>query len=226
MTNANRAFLFYAITLALAVAVAFVVPFIGEASLVVTMMTPTIATVIMLTVIAPEGGLRKVLSLLGLDRAGFKGWPLAIAGPAAIHLAGLVILSVAGLAVFVAPQIDRFHRLCDLQNINGPSHWNALCAGRGNRLARLHAATPVFLRRRPRHADRGLSAWRLASAAHAHHRLLSQHRKSAARRAAVPGDSSPLPASSLVSSGSGPEASGPWPSPMRRPTRPGKSRLK
>ena len=105
MTNANRAFLFYAITLALAVAVAFVVPFIGEASLVVTMMTPTIATVIMLTVIAPEGGLRKVLSLLGLDRAGLKGWPLAIGGPFAIHLIGLVILSLAGLAVFVAPNI-------------------------------------------------------------------------------------------------------------------------
>jgi membrane protease YdiL (CAAX protease family) len=71
----------------------------------VTMMTPTIATVIMLAVISPEGGFRKVLSLLGLDRAGFKGWPLAIAGPAAIHLVGLVILSLAGLAVFVAPQL-------------------------------------------------------------------------------------------------------------------------
>ena len=105
MTSANRGFLFYAITLALAVAVVFLVPFLGEASLIVTMMTPTIATVIMLTVIAPEGGLRKVLSLLGLDRAGLKGWPLAIGGPFAIHLIGLVILSLAGLAVFVAPQL-------------------------------------------------------------------------------------------------------------------------
>ncbi len=77
MTNANRAFACYAITLALAVAVVFTVPFLGEASLIVTMMTPTIATVIMLAVIAPEGGFRKVLSLLGLDRAGLKGWPLA-----------------------------------------------------------------------------------------------------------------------------------------------------
>jgi membrane protease YdiL (CAAX protease family) len=105
MTNANRAYIFYAITLALAVAVAFAVPFLGEASLIVTMMTPTIATVIMLAVITPEGGLRKVLSLLGLDRAGLKGWPLAIAGPAAIHLIGFVLLSIAGLAVFAAPQI-------------------------------------------------------------------------------------------------------------------------
>lgn len=105
MTNANRAFLFYAITLALAVAVAFAAPFIGEASLPVTMLTPTIAAVIMLAVISPEGGFRKVLSLLGLDRAGLKGWPLAIGGPFAIHLIGLAILSIAGLAVFAAPQV-------------------------------------------------------------------------------------------------------------------------
>lgn len=106
MTNANRAYIFYAITLALAVAVVLAVPVLGEASLIVTMMTPTIATVIMLAFISPEGGFRKCLSLLGLDRAGFKGWPLAIAGPAVIHLVGLVILSLAELAVFVAPQMS------------------------------------------------------------------------------------------------------------------------
>ena len=105
MENLRKAFTFYGITLALAVAVVFAVPFIGEASLPVTMMTPTLAAVIMLVVISPEGGFRKVLSLLGLDRAGLKGWPLAIAGPAGIHLVGFVILSVAGLAVFAAPQI-------------------------------------------------------------------------------------------------------------------------
>jgi membrane protease YdiL (CAAX protease family) len=105
MTNANKAFTFYAITLALAVAVAFAARFIGEASPVVTMLTPTVAAVIMLAVISPEGGFRKVLSLLGLDRAGLKGWPLAIAGPATIHLVGFAVLSIAGLAVFAAPQI-------------------------------------------------------------------------------------------------------------------------
>ena len=105
MTNPNRAFVCYAITLTLAVAVVFAVPFLGEASLVVTMLTPTITAVVMLTVIAPEGGFRKALSLLGLDRAGLKGWPLAIAGPAAIHVIGFVILSLTGLAVFAAPQL-------------------------------------------------------------------------------------------------------------------------
>jgi membrane protease YdiL (CAAX protease family) len=105
MENSRKAIIFYAITLALAVAVTFVVPWIGQASLVVTMLTPTVAAVIMLALIAPEGGFRKVLSLLGLDRAGFKGWPLAIVGPAAIHLVSFLILSITGLAVFVAPQI-------------------------------------------------------------------------------------------------------------------------
>ena len=105
MDNSRKAFIFYGITLALVVAVAFAAPIFGEASPVVSMLTPTVATIIMLAWVAPEGGFRKVLSLLGIDRAGLKGWPLAIAGPAAIHLAGLAILSFAGLAVFVAPQI-------------------------------------------------------------------------------------------------------------------------
>jgi membrane protease YdiL (CAAX protease family) len=105
MDNSRKAIIFYAITLALAVAVIFAVPWIGQASLVVTMMTPTVATLIMLTWIAPEGGFRKVLSLLGLDYAGLKGWPLAIAGPAALHLVSFLVLSITGLAVFAAPQI-------------------------------------------------------------------------------------------------------------------------
>ena len=105
MENSRKAFIYYGITLALAVAVTFLVPWIGQASLVVTMLTPTVATIIMLAFIAPEGGFRKALSLLGLDRAGLKGWPLAIGGPIALHLVSFLILSIAGLAVFAAPQI-------------------------------------------------------------------------------------------------------------------------
>jgi uncharacterized protein len=70
------------------------------------MLTPTIAAAIMLTFVAREGGFRKVLSLLGIDRAGLKGWPLAIAAPTAIHLVGFVFLSVTGLAVFAAPSMS------------------------------------------------------------------------------------------------------------------------
>jgi membrane protease YdiL (CAAX protease family) len=103
--NSRKAFIFYAITLALAVAVAFAAPIFGEASPVVTMLTPTIAAVIMLTWIAPEGSFRKSLSLLGLDRAGLKGWPLAMGGPIALHFVSFLVLSITGLAIFAAPQI-------------------------------------------------------------------------------------------------------------------------
>jgi membrane protease YdiL (CAAX protease family) len=106
MDNSRKAFIFYATTLALALAVTFLVPWIGQASLVVTMFTPTVAAVIMLAWLAPEGGLSKTLSLLGLDRAGFKGWPLAIVGPTALHLVSFLVLSLTGLAVFAAPQLS------------------------------------------------------------------------------------------------------------------------
>ena len=106
MENSSKAFIFYGIALALAVVVTFLVLWIGQASLVVTMMTPTAATVVMLAWIAPEGGLRETLSLLGLDRAGFKGWPLAIAGPTALHLVSFLVLGITGLAVFVAPELN------------------------------------------------------------------------------------------------------------------------
>jgi uncharacterized protein len=105
MDNSRKAFVFYGITLALAMAVAFAAPLFGEASTVVTMLTPTVAAVIMLAWVKREGGFRKVLSLLGLDRAGFKGWPFAIGGPIALHLVSFLVLSITGLAVFAAPQI-------------------------------------------------------------------------------------------------------------------------
>lgn len=106
MGNITKAALFYMIAMALAVLVAVTAPIIGEAVLLVTMLTPALAVAIMLMVISPEGRLREMITALGLDRIGLKGWPLAIAGPAAIHVAGFVILSAAGLAVFAAPEIS------------------------------------------------------------------------------------------------------------------------
>ena len=104
--NSNKAFVFYAITLALAVLVRFAVPVIGEAILPVTMLTPAIAAALMLIFIAPEGGFRQSIVSLGLTSAGLKGWPLAIGGPALIHALGLAILFAAGLTALSAPQIS------------------------------------------------------------------------------------------------------------------------
>jgi uncharacterized protein len=105
-SSPNKAFVFYGITLGLAVLVRLAVPVIGEASLPVTMLTPAVAAVLMLTFVAPEGGFRHSVASLGLTKAGLKGWPLAIGGPALIHGAGLALLSAAGLTALSAPEIS------------------------------------------------------------------------------------------------------------------------
>ncbi len=101
--NTSRAFVFYAITLALAMLVRLAVPIVGEASLPLYMFTPVIAVAIMMALVAPECGFRAAITSLGLTRAGFKAWPLAIGGPALIHIAGLAILALAGLTILAMP---------------------------------------------------------------------------------------------------------------------------
>lgn len=103
MTDHRQAFTFYVITFALALLVRLAVPIVGEASAVLTMLTPAIAVAIMLGIVAPQGSLRAALNSLGLTTAGFKGWPLAIAGPALINAAGLAILVAAGLTAIAVP---------------------------------------------------------------------------------------------------------------------------
>lgn len=102
--QSRNAFTFYIIALGLAIFVAFLVPWVGEASLPLTMLTPAIAAMVMLAFVAPEGGFRQCLRLLGLTHAGLKGWPMAILGPFVIHGAGLAIMTGIGLAVFAMPQ--------------------------------------------------------------------------------------------------------------------------
>jgi uncharacterized protein len=104
--NSSKAFVFYAITLGLAIVVRLAVPVIGEASLPMTMLTPAIAVAFMLIFVAPEGGFRHSVESLGLTKAGFKGWSLAVGGPLLIHAAGLAILLAAGLTALSTPQIS------------------------------------------------------------------------------------------------------------------------
>lgn len=66
------------------------------------MLTPTLATILMLWLIAPEGGFRDALRKLGLDVAGLKARPLAIIAPLVIFVAGLVVMVAAGLTTIVA----------------------------------------------------------------------------------------------------------------------------
>lgn len=101
----NRAAGFYCITLGLALIVRLAVPVIGEASLPMTMLTPTVAAVIMLSLVAREGTLRQSVTSLGLTRAGVKAWPLAIAAPALIFAGGLVVLAMSGAGVIATPSV-------------------------------------------------------------------------------------------------------------------------
>ena len=70
-------------------------PFGKSLTFFVTMATPTVAVLIMLFWVSPEVGWGGIPGLLGLNRAGLKGWPLAIGVPAAIHLAGVIVLSLS-----------------------------------------------------------------------------------------------------------------------------------
>jgi membrane protease YdiL (CAAX protease family) len=99
-----KAFSFYALAFGLAVAVSFAAPVIGEASNLVTMLTPAIAAGIMLAFIAPEGGFRDAMNTLGLTSAGLKGWPFAIAGPVLINVVAVAILVAAQYTNLAAPE--------------------------------------------------------------------------------------------------------------------------
>jgi membrane protease YdiL (CAAX protease family) len=99
----RQALTFYLIALGLAALVALAAPWLGDARPLVTMLTPAAAAVVMLGLVAPEGGFRAALHRLGLTRAGLKGWPLAIGTPASIHAIGVAILAATGLAVLAAP---------------------------------------------------------------------------------------------------------------------------
>ena len=96
----RHALLFYGITLFLATLVRLAVPWVGVASLPLTMLTPAVAVLLMQAAIAPEGGWRSFAVSLGLTTAGWKAWPLALFAPLLIHGVGLLVLVATGLTVF------------------------------------------------------------------------------------------------------------------------------
>ncbi len=94
----RRAAIFCGLALALSALCLAAVPVIGEAVLILTMLTPALATVAMLALFAPEpGGVRGALAGLGLTRAGLSGMPLAVLAPAAIILGGVAVMVALGL---------------------------------------------------------------------------------------------------------------------------------
>ncbi len=99
LTDRTKAILFYAITLALAMAVALM----PEASTEVAMLTPLVAVLIMLFVVAHDGYTREGLKSLGLHRLGLRAWPVAILGPLLVLGIAYAVVWSTGLAEFAIP---------------------------------------------------------------------------------------------------------------------------
>jgi len=94
----REATVFYILALALAALVVLAVPVIGEASPILTMLTPAVAVAVMICLSRKR---RADLAGLGLQRFGFRAWPLAAGLPLAIHGASILLLAALGLTTLL-----------------------------------------------------------------------------------------------------------------------------
>ncbi|MBO6718937.1 MAG: CPBP family intramembrane metalloprotease [Rhizobiaceae bacterium] len=97
-----RAFAFYGLAFAGALAVALAAPLFGEATPLVTMLTPAFAVIAIALFARPRD---VSMSSLGLTRAGSGVWPLAVAIPVVVLVLSDIVLVSVGLAHFVAPDL-------------------------------------------------------------------------------------------------------------------------
>ncbi len=99
LTDGGKAFIFYAIALALVFAVALM----PRASTEVGMLTPLVAVLIMLFFVTRDGYTREGLKSLGLHRLGLRAWPVAILGPLLVLGMAYAVVWSTGLAEFAVP---------------------------------------------------------------------------------------------------------------------------
>jgi uncharacterized protein len=95
LTDLQKAATFYVITLGLALLVALFGP-TGERIQIFNMLTVTAGVLLMLLVVTPDGYHRAGWTQLGLHRAGFRYWPLALLAPAAILIASYGAATLLG----------------------------------------------------------------------------------------------------------------------------------
>jgi len=103
INGTQRAWCFYGMTFGLALLIAIAAPSLGRTSLMLTMLTPIIGVVIMLSIVNPEGSLRQALGGLGLTSVGWRGWPPAIIIPTILLLGGTLLMAAFGLTAIGAP---------------------------------------------------------------------------------------------------------------------------
>jgi membrane protease YdiL (CAAX protease family) len=96
LTEVQKGATFYLITLGMAVLLALFGPTGTDAIQTLNMLTATAGVLLMLLVITPDGYHRAGWAQLGLQRAGFRYWPLALLGPAAVLVASYGAATVVG----------------------------------------------------------------------------------------------------------------------------------
>ena len=85
LTEVQKGWIFYLITLGLALLLALFGPTGTDAIQTINMFTATAGVLLMLLVVTPDGYHRAGWAQLGLQRAGFRYWPLALLAPMAVR---------------------------------------------------------------------------------------------------------------------------------------------
>lgn len=103
LTDTTKALTFYSIAFGLAVLVTLLSPLLGAGAAFLTMFTPLFAVLLMLLVVTRDGYSRAGWRSLGLHRAGLRGWPLALIGPALVLGCTYALAWAIGVGKFAQP---------------------------------------------------------------------------------------------------------------------------
>lgn len=97
LSHSTKALLFYCIAFGLAVLMAAVGQGLGDEIRMVYMFTPLTAVLLMLLVLTRDGYTRVGWQMLGVHRAGWRSWPLAVLGPLLVLSCTYGIVWTAGI---------------------------------------------------------------------------------------------------------------------------------
>lgn len=103
LTTSAKAFLFFGIAFGLTLTVSLLSPLLGEATPLVHMFTPLLSTLLLLLLVTRDGYSKAGWAALGLQRAGFRAWGLALLVPFIILGFGYSVLWLTGIASFAVP---------------------------------------------------------------------------------------------------------------------------
>jgi CAAX protease family protein len=103
LTMSAKAFLFFGIALGLTLTMSLLAPLLGDATQLVHMFTPLLAALLMLLVVTRDGYIKAGWAALGVQRAGFRAWGLALLVPFLILGFGYGVVWLTRIAAFAVP---------------------------------------------------------------------------------------------------------------------------